>query len=359
MNHWMRRLILCILSIALAAFFIVLSGCPRANRVTVPKLVGMTEPQAITALALVDLELGIASNVYSTTVAAGLVVSQTPAPGDRVTAGTQIDIVISLGPSPAEGEGESEGEGEGEGETLTVLVQGDVPLDFVQIPAGSFTMGSPSSELGRMADEGPQHLVTIADPFWLTQTEVTKQQWQALMGTTPWEGQANVLTHADSPAVYVSWNDAHSFIAALNSLTGQTYRLPSEAQWEYAARAGSMTRFYWGKDPTFAAITSYAWWDGNADAIDQDHAHVTGLKLPNNRDLYDVAGNVWEWCQDWYHIAYHDAPNDGSPWEVPAGTMRIRRGGSWTSPGELCRSAYRSLADPTTANDVIGFRVAK
>ena len=346
-----RRLVFSMFFVALAVFFIGLAGCPPANRVTVPNLAGMTQAQVVTALALVDLELGIVSNAYSNTVAVGRVITQSVVAGARVAAGTEIDIVISLGPSPAEGEGE--------GEVLTVMLAGDVPLDFVQIPAGSFTMGSPSSEVGRMFDESPQHLVTIANPFWLTQTEVTKQQWQALMETTPWQGQANVLTDPDSPAVYVSWNDAQSFVAALNTQTGETYRLPSEAEWEYAARAGTTNRFYWGADSTYTAIANYAWWSGNADALDQDYAHVTGLKLPNGRYLYDMAGNVWEWCQDWYHADYEDAPNDGSAWEVPAGTMRVRRGGSWASPGDLCRSAYRSLANPTTANDVIGFRVAR
>jgi len=349
LNH---RLIILTLSLVFAVVFAGLAGCPHEGQMTVPSLFEMTETQAIVSLGLVGMELGAITPVNSDTVPAGLIVGQFPETGTMVAQGTLVDVVLSLGPSSGEGEGE------GEREQLTVLLPGDVPLELVQIPAGSFTMGSPSSELGRMFDESPQHLVTIAQPFWLGRTEITKAQWEALMGAAPWDGRQNVITDPDSPAVFISWDDTQEFIAALNDYTGETFRLPSESEWEYAARAASGNRFYWGADNDYTQTGNYAWWDENADFAGENYAHIVAQKLPNNWGLYDTSGNVYEWCQDWYHSSYQDAPDDGSAWEFPLGAMRIRRGGSYASPGQYCRCAYRSLATPNTASDAVGFRIA-
>lgn len=345
-----RRLVYLAVLLIGVVVFAGLAGCPRQPRMTVPSLFEMTEAQAIVSLGLVGMELGEIMSEHSDLVAQGLIISQFPGVGAIVPVGTRINVVLSLGPFPAEGEGE--------GETKTLLLPGGIPLELVHIPAGSFTMGSPSTELGRMFDESPQHLVTIPEPFWLGQTEVTKAQWGALMGTAPWDRHQNIIDDPDSPAVFVSWDEAQEFIAALNDFTGDTFSLPSEAEWEYAARAGTGNRFYWGADNDYLLINDYAWWDDNADFVDEDFAHVVALKRPNNWYLYDTSGNVWEWCQDWYHSGYDNAPDDGSAWEFPLGAMRIRRGGSWASPGQYCRPAYRSLATPNTASDAIGFRVA-
>jgi formylglycine-generating enzyme required for sulfatase activity len=155
----------------------------------------------------------------------------------------------------------------------------------------------------------------------------------------------------------VSWNDAQAFIAALNTLTAMTFRLPSEAEWEYACRAGTATRFYWGDDLTYTAIGGYAWYWGNCSS--EMYAHIVGQKLQNTWDLFDVNGNVWEWCQDWYHADYTGAPTDGSAWESPTGTERVARGGGWGDNGNNCRSAMRGSEPPTSSYHSVGFRVAR
>ena len=238
----------------------------------------------------------------------------------------------------------------------TVMLPGNVPLEMVRIPGGSFLMGSPDTEQDRQASEGPQHSVTL-DEFWVGRYQLTKRQWQAVMGTTPWTGQLTVLTDPDSTAVYISWNDAQSFITSVNIDTGQTFRLPSEAEWEYACRAGTTTRFYWGDDLGYTAIGSHAWYRGNIQS--DNYAHVVGQKPPNTWGLYDMSGNVWEWCQDWMHDSYAGAPSDGSAWETPVGMYRVARGGGWYGDGYTCRSAYRGNGGPDTESSAVGFRLAR
>lgn len=246
------------------------------------------------------------------------------------------------------------------GETETIMLPGDVPLEMVWMPKGSFTMGSPSGEPGHSPSESPQHAVTFSAGFWMAKYELTKRQWQAVMGTAPWSGQSNVLLNLDSPAVWVSWNDAQLFITALNNLTGKTFRLPSEAEWEYACRAGTSTRFYWGDDPTYVPINDHAWWDGNTDSSGQKYAHVVGGKLPNGWGLHDMSGNVWEWCEDDWHKDYTDAPVEGQAWvDAPRGSKRVFRGGGWNGSGDFCRSASRGNLFPTSTNDCFGFRLSR
>ena len=246
------------------------------------------------------------------------------------------------------------------GETETIMLPGDVPLVMVWMPKGSFLMGSPDTELARDASEGPQHTVTLSSGFWMGKYELTQAQWQAVMGTTPWSVHNYVLADLDSPAMWVSWDDAKLFVAALNSLTGKTFRLPSESEWEYACRAGTTTRFYWGDDPTDVSINDYAWWDGNAGSIGEKYAHVVGQKLPNEWGLYDMSGNAWEWCEDDWHYDYVNAPTEGQAWvDSPRSIYRVNRGGYWYSPGPYCRSAARSYDEPSTAGFHVGFRLAR
>jgi eukaryotic-like serine/threonine-protein kinase len=235
------------------------------------------------------------------------------------------------------------------------------------IPAGTFLMGRYADEQHSSDVEDPQHPVTLSQDFYMGKYEVTKRQWQAVMGTTPWSGlrRDHVLKDLDSPAVYVSWDDAQSFITALNthstntSQGAATFRLPSEAEWEYACRAGTTTRFYWGDDPSYTQINDYAWWDGNAMSEGEAHAHVVGLKLPNTFGLYDMSGNVCEWCEDDYHDSYTGAPTNGSAWvDSPRGSNRLLRGGSWNVLGPSCRSAHRSYY-PDYSVYYGGFRVAR
>lgn len=247
----------------------------------------------------------------------------------------------------------------------TILLPGNVPLVLVSVPAGSFNMGRYTDETDSLANEDPQHQVNFANGFWIGKYEITKGQWQALMGTTPWSGQGYSINNVNSPAVYISWNDAKAFVTALNTHitnTAQgsaTCRLPSEAEWEYACRAGTTTRFYWGEDASLTSIGSYAWWNTNAWTAGEAYGHVVGTKLPNAWGVYDASGNVWEWCEDWYHSSYTDAPTDGSAWLSPAGSSRVARGGGWYNTAPSQRSAGRNSAVDTYSSNDFGFRIAR
>ena len=242
---------------------------------------------------------------------------------------------------------------------LTYTLPGGVLLEMIWIPAGTFMMGRYPGEQDSYSNEDPQHQVTLTQGFWMGKYELTKAQWTAVMGTTPWSGHSYVLNDPDSPAVYVSWNNAQSFITALNGLTGQTFRLPSEAEWEYVCRAGTTTRFYWGDDPSYTVGNAYCWWTYNARDVNEKYAHVVGQKLPNAWGLYDMNGNVWEWCEDDWHSSYTGAPTDGSAWiDSPRGSYRMLRGGGWYNIGSNCRSAYRDGVNPSGTNGGGGFRLA-
>ncbi len=246
-----------------------------------------------------------------------------------------------------------------EGTSETFLLPGGVPLTMMWVPAGTYTMGSPDTEQDHLSDEGPQHPVTVPG-FWMGKYELTKAQWTAVMETTPWSGRSCVLHDPNSPAVYVSWNDAQSFITALNTYTGLTFRLPSESEWEYACRAGTTTRFYWGDDPSYTVGNAYCWWTYNVWEIGELYAHVVGLKLPNLFGLYDMSGNVWEWCEDDSHGDYRVAPSDGTSWvDSPRGSYRVLRGGSWGSSGSYCRSAPRYDYYPSSTCNYLGLRLAR
>ena len=254
-------------------------------------------------------------------------------------------------------EGEPDTEGEGEGDTGTVFLPGNVPLNAVFVPAGSFLMGSPDAEQDRTPDEGPQHQVTITRGFWIGQTEVTKAQWQAVTGTEPWSGQNRISTDPASPAVWIPWSDANAFIAALNTLTGKSFRLPTEAEWEFACRAGTTTRYSWGDDANYQEIFNEAWWSGNAWDLGDQFAHGVALKLPSSPGLFDMSGNAWEWCADWYG-SYTAAPAT-DPTGPAAGAYRAVRGGGAEAVAKDCRSARRGRTAPALSGPTLGFRVVR
>ena len=231
----------------------------------------------------------------------------------------------------------------------TIVLPGDVPLELVWVPAGSFTMGRYADETGSNANESPQHQVTLANGYWMGKYEVTQAQWLSVMGSNPsyFTGDLN------RPVERVSWDNVQSFIIALNALGQGTFRLPTESEWEYACRAGTSTRFYWGDDASLSQIASYAWYTGNSSST----THPVGQKLPNAWGLYDMSGNVLEWCEDWFHSDYTGAPADGSAWLSPAGSTRVIRGGGWSDYAAFCRSALRYNVDPTVAYDYSGFRI--
>ena len=219
-------------------------------------------------------------------------------------------------------------------------------MAFVWIEPGTFMMGSPSSESGRDDDEG-QHRVTLTKGFYMQTTEVTQGQWKAVMGSNP----SYLKNCGDNCSVEsVSWNDVQEFIRKLNSRTGGQCRLPTEAEWEYAARAGSSTRFCFGDSDS--GLGSYAWYDGNSGKT----THAVARKQPNAWGLYDMHGNVWEWCSDWYGDYPPGSVTD--PEGPSSGTRRVNRGGSWIDDARGCRSALRGRDAPTGLSRNLGFRLA-
>ncbi len=223
-----------------------------------------------------------------------------------------------------------------------------ISMEFVQIPAGEFDMGSPSNEGGRYDDEGPVHRVKISKAFYMGKYEVTQMLWREVMGTDPSNFKGD-----NQPVESVSWNDVQEFIKKLNEKDGTSkYRLPSEAEWEYAARAGTTTRYSFGDDES--KLGDYAWYYGNSGS----KTHEVGQKKPNPWGLYDVHGNVYEWVQDSWHNNYNGAPTDGSAWDGDD-SSRVGRGGSWNYFGWLCRSALRRFGDPGFRSDNLGFRLVR
>ena len=213
-------------------------------------------------------------------------------------------------------------------------------IEMVLIPAGTFMMGSPDDDQFYRSYEGPQHQVSVP-AFYLGKYEVTQAQYQAVMGTNP-----SSFKGADLPVEQVSWNDAKEFCRRLSQMTGREYRLPSEAEWEYACRAGT-TGDYAGD------LDAMAWYDKNSGS----QTHPVGQKQPNGFGLYDMLGNVSEWCEDYYHSSYAGAPTNGSAWLSGDSSFRVLRGGSWVSGAASLRSAYRNRFVPGDSNYLIGLRV--
>jgi hypothetical protein len=210
------------------------------------------------------------------------------------------------------------------------------------IPAGSFVMGSPEDEEGRFDDE-TQHLVEIPRPFLLKTTPVTQAEWLALMGDNPAHFQGDDRRPVES----VSWEDAARFCAVLSKQTGGAYRLPTEAQWEYACRAGTTTARYGGLD-------AIAWYGDNANNSTQPVAQ----KQPNAWGLYDMLGNVHEWCHDWWLDGDYPSEPQRDPQGLPIGAYRVMRGGEWGDGEQLCRAALRYFYSPMGHNLGTGFRLA-
>jgi formylglycine-generating enzyme required for sulfatase activity len=216
-------------------------------------------------------------------------------------------------------------------------------------------MGSPDAEPDRDDDE-TRHLVKISKPFYLGVYEVTQQQYEKVMGARPWQGEEYVKEGPDYPAVYVNYDDAVEFCRRLSKQEGVEYRLPTEAEWEYACRAGTTTAYSFGDDES--KLGQYAWYNKNAWDIDQKYAHRVGQKLPNRWGLYDMHGNVFEWCQDWYG-PYGSQKVVSDPAGPAEGGRRVLRGGSFYYHSSYVRSAFRSLNRPDNRNYLSGFRAAR
>ncbi len=219
-------------------------------------------------------------------------------------------------------------------------------IAMVFIPAGRFEMGSPKAVRDSSDDERPVHTVRITKPFYLGKFEVTQDQWTRVMGDWSF-----AFKGGDSPAESVSWNDCQDFFAA----AGGQLRLPTEAEWEYACRAGSSTAYSFGDSPS--SLGDYAWHAGNSGR----KSHPVGRKKPNAWGLYDMYGNVFEWCQDWCDLGYYErSPVDDPPGGDPGSlSYRVVRGGSWTHGDVGPRSANRSGLDPKTRSLSDGLRVAR
>ena len=227
--------------------------------------------------------------------------------------------------------------------TTTIALGGGVTMEFILIKPGSFTMGS--DENTGDGDESPQHKVTITRPFYLGKFEVTQAQWTVVMGDDPSEFRG-----MQRPVDTVSWNDCQRFLAKLSEKTGRKFALPTEAQWEFACRAGTATTWSFGDRDTSA--TDYAWLIGNSGGT----THPVGEKKPNAWGLHDMHGNVWEWCADFYAKHAYAAGDAVDPHGPPASEGHILRGGAWGEHPNNARSAGRNAMGPDDRHNGTGFR---
>ena len=276
--------------------------------------------------------------------------SETPADAPRATA-TETTAPQRTSPRPAPA-GER---------TLT----NSIDMDFVRVSAGRFRMGAGEDDREAIDAERPQHEVTISRPFYLGRFEVTQEQWEAVMGSNPYEldrsnpyynlpGMAERITRPNHPAT-VSWNDAQGFIRRLNRMEGgERYRLPTEAEWEYAARAGTTTSYSFGNDES--ELGRYAWF---GEDFDTGGTHPVGRKRPNPWGLYDVHGNAWEWVSDHYAPDYYASSPSVDPTGPGTGSARVVRGGSWHVTSDSWRTSFRKEYESDYRGISIGFRLLR
>lgn len=309
-----------------------------------------------------------------------------------------IEVVLTPSPTPTETLTETQSPTatpvNPDSFTVELDIPTPIPMKLIRIPAGSFMMGSPDTERGRFDNEGPIHQVSFASDFYIGETEVTQSQWEAVMGSNP--ATEAIGIGPDFPVYNVSWVDCQDFLGALNALsqTG-TFRLPSEAEWEYACRAGTTTRFYFGNSlgcgdgcedcevisfeilkqlswisaddafglqpklplpNPFPLRSSFMWFCGNLGAGGK--TELVRSLTPNAFGLYDMSGSMFEWVQDPYHENFVGAPTDGSAWLVGGTEGKVLRGGFRGSGARACRSALRTFSVPTDRQNGVGFRVA-
>ena len=228
--------------------------------------------------------------------------------------------------------------------TIFSLTVNGVIFEMVYVEGGTFDMGA-TTEQGSDAesDEKPVHSVTL-DGYYIGKCEVTQELWEAVMGSNP-----SHFKGAQNPVENVSWNDCQEFVSRLNSLTGRTFRLPTEAEWEYAARGGNKSLHY--KYSGSDNIDEVAWYNNNSGRS----THAVGTKSPNELGIYDMSGNVWEWCSDWY--GGYSAGAQTNPQGPSSGSYRVLRGGSWINYAGNCRVSIRSYDDPGNSNINFGLRL--
>ncbi len=261
--------------------------------------------------------------------------------------------------------------------TFTEDLGEEILLDMVLIPPGEFWMGSLTDELEHRSNEEPQHLVKIEHPFFMGQYPITQAQWRNIARLAPIQQELDPdpsrFKGDDLPVESVSWLDAQEFCARLSVYTNRSYRLPSEAEWEYACRAGTTTPFHFGEtidaelanyqaeDEKFGdTVFSGKYGRGKFGEYRHRTTPVGSFGVANDFGLFDLHGNVWEWCEDHYHENYEGAPADCSPWvdlDTSERTFRVLRGGSWGNDPRDCRSAYRGRINAVDRLGSIGFRV--
>ena len=238
------------------------------------------------------------------------------------------------------------GGGESEDSNQTFTVNG-VSFDMIAVEGGTFTMGATAEQASdAYSDEKPTHQVTLSS-YYIGKTEVTQELWQAVMGSNP-----SGFSGANLPVEKVSWEDCQIFIAILNELTGKYFRLPTEAEWEYAARGGSKSQGY--KYSGSNTVDDVAWYPSNSSS----KTHPVATKAPNELGIYDMSGNVLEWCSDWYSSSYYSSSSQYNPTGPASGSRRVYRGGSWGSSARLCRVSYRDYNGPSYRFYNLGLRLA-
>lgn len=234
---------------------------------------------------------------------------------------------------------------------------------FRLVPRGSFLMGSQPDEQGwQVWQEKPKKMIRIRQSFYLSQTEVTQRQWAKVMHTVPWQEHKDVVSGDNYPAVYISCEDAIAFCEKLSEMEGACYRLPKEDEWEYACRAETDTRFSFGDDKDDVLLVQHAWYSKNASGRGEGWPHEVARKKPNPWGFYDMHGNVFEWCMDWFEERDEepDAYDETTYPKRSAGSIyRIMRGGSWASDAGLCRSGSRVWDTPDLRSGLVGFRVVR
>ena len=216
-------------------------------------------------------------------------------------------------------------------QTITV---GGVSFKMIAVEGGTFLMGSPESDADADDDEKPQHEVTLSN-YYIGETEVTQELWETVMRSNPSESIG-----PKQPVGNVSWDDCQTFINKLNEKTGKTFRLPTEAEWEYAARGGKKSKGY-----TYSGsntLDDVAWYEDNCG----ETTHIVGTKQANELGIYDMSGNVYEWCQDWYGETYYENSSTTDPQGPASGTDRVLRGGAWSSLAQNSHVAYRGYFNP-------------
>ena len=230
------------------------------------------------------------------------------------------------------------------GNTITIPVKNGISIDMVRVEAGTFTMGATAEMEDPYDDERPTHRVTLTNDYYIGKYEVTQALWKAVMGNNPSGFKGDNL-----PVEMVGWDDCQEFIGKLNRITGKKFRLPTEAEWEYAARGGNKSRGYQYSGSN--NLSDVAWYDDNSG----NKTHAVGTKQPNELGIYDMSGNVWEWCQDWYGA--YSSSSQVNPTGANSGSSRMIRGGCWISGARGCRSSYRYDCTPGYRRNGVGLRL--